>query len=349
MAIASQLPTDYKITIVGKHLPGDPQDFDFASQWAGACWVGVPDSAPRDQQLQLDAYAGLWRIASEHPESGLRISDVTEIMEEGMHGSPDAMWFGSKIPGFRLLTPRELPSAAAWGMTYKSIIISPPVFIKWLRARLEARGVAFRRMSVESLHQLKDLGHDILINAAGAGSKRLTDVSDSTLVPFRLQSLVIEKEYDQGFIYRGRDGYYFNIFGRPDGTCYIGGIKDFGNDDRTVYDAQRQTVCFAVEIKGPYSNLPSQILSRGHKLRPDILPSDKEEDFNVLYDIGSTYMFRQQKDGGARVEKEIINGQKIVHAYGQEAGGFSYSFGVARAASALVAEFAYEIPVSSRL
>lgn len=227
MAIASQLPTDYKITIVGKHLPGDPQTFEFASQWAGACWVGVPDSSPRDQRMQLDAFAGLWKIASEHPESGLRISDVTEVVEDGMHGTPDAMWFASKIPGFRFLARHELPDTAAWGMTYKSVIISPPVFIRWLRARLEARGVEFRRMSVESLEELKGIGHDVLVNAAGAGSRHLTDVSDATLIPFRMQSIVIEKQYDQGFIYRGRDGFYFNIFGRPDGTCCLGGIKDW--------------------------------------------------------------------------------------------------------------------------
>lgn len=122
MTIASQLPTDHKIIIVAKHLPGDQDTFDYASPWAGACWVGVPDSSPRDQQLQLDAYVGLWRIASEHPDSGLRISEVTEVME---YGSPDAIWFKGRIPGFRFLTAGELPPAATWGMKYTSIIISP--------------------------------------------------------------------------------------------------------------------------------------------------------------------------------------------------------------------------------
>lgn len=238
MAIASQLPTDHNITIVAKHLPGDPEDLDFASNWAGACWVGVPDSSPHDRKLQLDSYAGLWKVASEHPDSGLRISDVTEIME---HGSPDSIWFQSKIPGFRFLTQRELPAAATWGMTYKSVIISPPVFLKWMRARLEARGVEFKRMMIRGLDDLKGLGHHVLVNASGASSKHLLGVSDSTLVHCRLQSIVMEKKWDQGFIYRGRDGYYFNIFGRPDGTCYVGGFKDYSDDDRTVYDSQRQT------------------------------------------------------------------------------------------------------------
>lgn len=82
---------------------------------------------------------------------------------------------------------------------------------------------------------------------------------------------------------------------------------------------------------------------------PDVLPSDKQEDYKLLYDIGTTFMFRQQKDGGTRVEAEVSNGQKIVHAYGQEAGAFTYSFGVARAASELVVKYAYELPVLSHL
>lgn len=82
---------------------------------------------------------------------------------------------------------------------------------------------------------------------------------------------------------------------------------------------------------------------------PEVLPSDKPEDYKLLYDIATTYMFRPRDDGGTRVEKELVNGQKVVHAYGQEAGGYSLSFGVARAASALVTEYAYELPLSSHL
>ncbi|KAJ3529640.1 hypothetical protein NM208_g9670 [Fusarium decemcellulare] len=347
MTIASQLPTDYKITIVGRHLPGDPDDFDFASPWAGACWVGVPDSSPRDQKLQLDSYAGLWKIASEHPDSGLRISEVTEIME---HGSPDAIWFRTRIPGFRFLSPHELPARATWGMTYKSIIISPPVFLRWMKARLEARGVSFKRMNIQNLDELKGFGHDILINASGASSKHLPGVADKTLIPCRLQSIVIEKKWDKGFIYRGRDGFYFNIFGRPDGTCYVGGFKDFGHDDRTIYDSQRQTVQFLLlHLDCLGLILVLQILSRGHEVLPDVMPSDQPQDYKILYDIATSYTLRPQKDGGTRVEKEVINGQRVVHAYGQEAGGFTYSFGIARAVNELVAQYAYEMPTSSHL
>lgn len=79
------------------------------------------------------------------------------------------------------------------------------------------------------------------------------------------------------------------------------------------------------------------------------MTSEKPEDYKILYDIATSYMFRPQKHGGTRAEKEIVNGQKVVHAYGQEAGGFTYSFGLARAATELVAQYVYELPASSHL
>ncbi|KAF5572425.1 FAD dependent oxidoreductase [Fusarium pseudocircinatum] len=332
LTIASQLPIDYRVTIVGQHLPDDPVDFDYASQWGGACWVGVPNSSPRDQKLQLDAYSGLYRIASEHTDSGLKISEVKEVIEQGVHASPEEIWWQDKIPGFRFLKPDELPERAEWGMIYPSIIISPQVFLKWLKARLAARGVQFKRMAIRDLHELRHLGHDILINASGANARFLPSISEKSLVPIRLQSVVIERDWGEGFIYRGRDGFYFNIFGRPDGTCYVGGVKDFGSDDRTIYDEQRQT-----------------ILTRGSQVLSKIFPSDKLDDYKVLYDIATTYHYRPQELGGTRVEKEIVDGQRVIHAYGQEAGGFSYSFGVARIVAELVSDCVFEFPLFSRL
>lgn len=121
-----------------------------------------------------------------------------------------------------------------------------------MRARLEARGVEFKRMTVQSLDDLKGFGHDVLVNASGASSKQLPGVADKSLVPVRLQSIVMEKDWEKGFIYRGRDGYYFNMFGRPDGTCYVGGFKDVGVEDRTIYDHQRQTVSSSTSFRSLY-------------------------------------------------------------------------------------------------
>lgn len=129
-------------------------------------------------------------------------------------------------------------------MTYRSIMISPPVFLKCVRTTLDYRGIEFRRMSVENLDDLNGLGHDVLINVSGSRAKHMAPIAGSSLVPFRLQSF---------------------------------------------------------------------------------------------------------EGGGAKAERETVNGQTVVHAYVQEAGGYIYSFGMAGAASELVAQCVYELPVASHL
>ncbi|KAL3480897.1 nucleotide-binding domain-containing protein [Aspergillus californicus] len=326
MTIASQLPTDYAITIIGDILPGDVLTKEWASPWAGACWVGVHWSNEREQKIQLESLAGLWRLAKEHPESGLRVTTMTEILE---YGSPEDIWYRTKVPEFRLLDQDELPPKAVFGMSYSTVCISPPVFLPWMRSRLEARRVKFQRAKVDALQDLNYLGHDVLVNATGAQSRHLRDVAEKSMVPYLLQSILIRSSYSECFIYRGNDGYYFNMFGRGDGTAYVGGIKDLGNDDRSAYDEDR-----------------SLILSRGHELLPLILPSPNPSDYRIVYDIGNTYYFRPQQSGGSRVETEVKDNQTIIHAYGQEAGGYCYSFGVGREVAGLVADHIYELPRS---
>lgn len=53
--------------------------------------------------------------------------------------------------------------------------------------------------------------------------------------------------------------------------------------------------------------------------------------------------------GGVRCEKEVLGGQRVIHAYGQNAGGYVYSFGLARAVINLVDEFLFEIPQVAKL
>lgn len=164
---------------------------------------------------------------------------MCEIME---YGSPDDIWYARLLPGYGLLKQEELPPRAVFGVTYQTVVISPPVFLPWLRSRLEARGVQFQRAKVESLADLRHLKHHILINATGAQSRNLQDVADKSLVSYWLQSIIIKSDFHGAYIYRGKNGFYFNMFGRGDGTAYIGGIKDMGSAARDISEADRHIV-----------------------------------------------------------------------------------------------------------
>lgn len=241
MAIASQLPTEHEITIVGKHLPGDDMDPEYTSQWAGAIWLGVHDSSPRERQMQLDGLSALWSIAASHPESSARRITMREVMD---YGSIEDVWYRDHVHGFRTMSQSELPEGAKFGMEWETVVITPMVFLPFLRARLEQRGVVFKRLTVRSLADLKGLGHDILVNASGIGSAELQDVRELKIIPMKQQNIRIKKPgYDRLYIRRGKNGeYYSTAFSRADGTIYIGGIKSPGVRDFSVNEDHRKIV-----------------------------------------------------------------------------------------------------------
>lgn len=84
-----------------------------------------------------------------------------------------------------------------------------------------------------------------------------------------------------------------------------------------------------------------QIFRRIHEGIPSAFPSPDAADFTVVRDIVG---IRPQREGGVRLEKELIEGQKIIHAYGVEGGGYIFSWGLAKEVSRLVFEYELESP-----
>ncbi|PGH15176.1 hypothetical protein AJ79_02541 [Helicocarpus griseus UAMH5409] len=328
MSIASQLPKDSDITILGEFLPGDPMDQRYVSQWAGAIWLGVHTSTPREQKMQLGSFSELWRIAERYPESGARTIEMTEIND---YGDKEQVWYQGKVPGFRFLEHHELPRGAKFGMKYQTIVITPPTFICWLRSRLEEQGVKFKRTFVRSLRDLKGMGHDVLINATGFGSVKLLDVEEKRIVPVRQQNIRIRNDqYNRLYIRRGGDGYYSTAFARGDGTVYIGGIKTEGESNFDAIVEQRNI-----------------IMRQQHENQPSVFPSPNPLDYDFITDHVGVFPMIRAENGGVRVEKQRLNGQNIVHAYGQEAGGYTFSFGLARQVAQYVNDYLAELPAAT--
>lgn len=102
LAIASQLPRRHSITVIARDLPGDNSDDDddyslnWASPWAGAVWSGMDGAAPREQKMQLEAFAQLWRLAAEHPESSVKRVEMHDVLDAKR---PEEMWYFGKMPG----------------------------------------------------------------------------------------------------------------------------------------------------------------------------------------------------------------------------------------------------------
>ncbi|KAH7268912.1 hypothetical protein B0J15DRAFT_233604 [Fusarium solani] len=330
MVIAASLPKEYDVTIVAEHMPGDYDTKDWASPWAGAIWVGVHDSRPLEQKMQLEGFAGLWKLAEKHPESSARQIEMTEIMDRG---SKSDVWYADKLPGFRFLSEDELPAGAIYGMKYWTVVLTPQIFLIWLYQRLQARGVKFLRTKVMSLSDLKGLGHDVLINASGFGAQTLSDVREQNMKSWRLQCVVAKNEtYDRLFIRRGLNGYYSTAFSRMDGTVYVGGVLTEGSQDVNISEEHRATIC-----------------RRAHENNPDLFPSPDPQDWPILYDHVGIYPTMDNEIAGVRCEREKVGRQNVIHAYGQNAGGYVYSFGLARSVVNLVNETILEVPSGSKL
>ncbi|KAH7356366.1 hypothetical protein BKA66DRAFT_538938 [Pyrenochaeta sp. MPI-SDFR-AT-0127] len=327
MTIASMLPRHYDITIVGEHLPGDDTK-EWSSPWAGAIWIGVHNSQPREQQMQLRGLAGLWRLAETNPESSLRKMEMREIMDMG---TKEDVWYAGKVPDFRFLEPNELPKGALYGMTYKTVMLQPKKFLPWMKARLEDRGVKFVRTCVNSLGDLGGMGHDVLVNASGFGAEKLADVREADFVPNTMQVVVVKAPLNFNSLFvRRKPGAYSTAFARGDGTVWVGGILEQSRE-LAVAEEGRATIC-----------------RNAHENNPDLFPSPKLEDWDILFDQKGRYP-TMRPEVGVRCEKSLVGKQRVVHAYGPHAGGYVYSFGLARDVVNLVDEYVGELPKTAKL
>ncbi|RDW64636.1 hypothetical protein BP6252_10287 [Coleophoma cylindrospora] len=323
MAVASQLPKNYQVTIVARDLPGDPESLAWSSPWAGAVWMGMADSSPADQKMQLEAFAFWWKLAASNPESSVRRIEMIDLIDGGRL---EDIWYRDHMPDFRVLSPDEMPEDATFGISYQSIVLQPMIFLPWLRKRLEANGVVFQRQTVTSLRELAHTQQDVIVNCTGVGSRHLTDVHDAAMEPVRGQTVLVKSGYNKLFIRRGKVDYTYAL-SRLDGTVILGGIKQHNNVATSVDTELRRDIFRRIA-----ANIPAAF------------PSSSPDAFEVVRDIVG---IRPQRSSGTRVESEVLpGGVKVVHAYGPPGGAYIWSMGMARRAVELVHDFVLATPVA---
>lgn len=240
MAIASLLSRNHEVTIIAKNLPGDELTQDWASPWAGAVFLGLDGSNPREQKMQLDSFAVLWSLAVSNPESSVKRIEMEDFHDDK---TIDQIWYKGKMPEFRVMKANELPKGVKLGMSYKTVVLTPKIFLPWLRQRLEDSGVTFKRKHLSSLSEAKSQGQDILVNATGYGPKFLEDIRDQDVQLVRGQTLHVKSNYNKIYMRHGKD--YTYVIPRLDGTCILGGIKQYGQTDTKVdMDIQEDVSCW---------------------------------------------------------------------------------------------------------
>ncbi|KAG5788110.1 hypothetical protein H9Q69_012828 [Fusarium xylarioides] len=308
----------YSVTIVARDLPGDDSSQQWASPWAGAGILPHPDYKGHD--LQTESFKFYWALAHRDPTSGVQVVDVTEYYDD--RDDDSTIWYKRMAPKYRRLPSEDLPPNAKIGFKYQSIAVNPAVFLPWIKAVLDKKGVRFIRAEVKSIEEARSiLGTKIIVNASGLGAFHLA--SDEKVVAVRGQTMLIESDSHEMVMFQGSH-YTYQIPRMYSDGVIVGGVSQPGNMDQKVDPEVR-----------------SDILRR-MKLVANDLYQDVDLKRHVMKDLVG---FRPSREGGYRLERE----DDVIHAYGFNTLGYTYSYGVALKVRDLIRSATEEEAVWSKL
>ncbi len=248
---------------------------------AAALWYPY-HALPQDRVTAWAAssYAVFGELASE--DTGVQMLPGTEVLARR---TPDP-WWAEAVPDLTRATP--LPGYAdAWSFT--APVIDMPVYLAWLRTRLEERGVTVTRMSLPALPRTDD----VVVNCAGLGSRLLA--GDSDVHPVRGQVVLLSGvELDRWWLDSGGPTY---VVPRAN-SVVVGGTDQAGDWSRT-----------------PSPETATEILHRATGLVPELAGGTVVGHRVGLRPVRST----------VRLEAE----GRVVHCYGQGGAGVTLSWGCA--------------------
>ncbi|RPB01422.1 FAD dependent oxidoreductase [Choiromyces venosus 120613-1] len=326
----------HSVAVVAKHMPGD-YDVEYTSPWAGANYLPVSSPNTREATWDRITFQELHRLTAQVPESGIHFQDAVIYRREKDAKSVTAdwfkellnekPWFADLVPEFRTIPKSELPDGVDFGNRWRSMCVNTAIYLPYLLSQCLKRGVSFRRGTLEHIREAVNLHQnstaDIVVNCTGLGSRSLAGVTDQNLIPARGQIVLV----------RNTAPFMICVSGTDDG------------DDEAMYMMTRAagggTVLGGTYQKGDWNGVPDmataeRIMKRAVQWCPELVKEGEGvEGLDVIrHGVG----LRPLRIGGARVEREVIGGVRVVHNYG--AGGFGYqaSYGMAEEAVSLVEE-----------
>ncbi|KAL8792731.1 MAG: hypothetical protein Q9195_004706 [Heterodermia aff. obscurata] len=237
-------------------------------------------------------------------------------------------WWSPHVTSFAPLPHSALPAntAIASGVSFTTVTVDVPTHLSALLSRFRSAGGKLIRATLPTkdsflaaLNFASELVHDDIyafVNATGLGARAL--VPDAKIYPTRGQTVLVRGEADKVSTFEGIGLIRYVIPRKGSGTSVLGGTKQAGNWDTK-----------------PNDQTTREILEGCKVLAPELLGEDGE--FEVLkVQVG----LRPSREGGARVEREMVRGRwRVVHAYGHSGAGYQNSVGVARKVLGLVGEF----------
>ncbi|WKT52873.1 hypothetical protein QSH57_003435 [Fusarium oxysporum f. sp. vasinfectum] len=258
----------------------------------------TPDYKGHD--LQTESFKFYWALAHRDPTSGVQVVDVTEYYDD--RDDDSTIWYKRMAPKYRRLPSKDLPANAKIGFKYQSMTVNPAVFLPWIKAVLDKKGVRFIRAEVKTIEEARSiLQIKRIVNASGLGAFHLAN--DNKVVAVRGQTMLVESDSHEMVMFQGSH-YTYQIPRMYSGGVIVGGVSQPGNMDQKVDPEVR-----------------SDILRR-MKLVMNDQYQGVDLDKHVMKDLVG---FRPSREGGYRLERE----DDVIHAYGFNTLGYTYSYGVA--------------------
>ena len=274
----------HRVDVVARDLP-----LETTSTVAAALWypyLALPqDLVTAWAATSYETYAEL-----AGGDTGVRMLAGTEVLRES---SPDP-WWRSAVPDLRRVAP---PEGYADAGEFESPVADMPVYLSWLRDRLEDLGGTVTRAALEALPHPGDA---IVVNCAGLGAHGL--VPDASVRPVRGQVVVLaDCEVDRWWLDGAVPTY---VVPRGD-TVVIGGTEESGDWHRS-----------------PRGETAADIVARASALVPAVAGARI-----VAHRVG----LRPARPA-VRLEQE----GRVVHCYGHGGAGMTLSWGCAADVAALV-------------
>ncbi|PIA94504.1 D-amino-acid oxidase [Cercospora beticola] len=350
----------YKVTIVAAHVPGD-ESIEYTSPWAGAHWrthatTSEPELCDWDIQTFKEWNSLLEAEAKDPnlPKSGIKMQDSIHYWDGPI---AEDLWWKEHVEGYRELEkedewmrevndgrPKNAPEVkfAAFSRAHS---LDAPGHLVYLQERARRAGALIfqsklpvdggLKKALEAAEGIsKAIGRgsvDVFVNCTGLGAKKLC--GDEALFPIRGQTVLVKGEakatrtrYHSGVTGKGDTSY---CIPRPGtGTTILGGTKEVGNWSSEPDEA-----------------VTKRILERCSWMVPELLTGpDGSFEF-----ISTQCGLRPGRQGGPRVEREVVGGRRIVHSYGHAGAGCQNSVGSARKVMKLVEESLGQVGRRSRL
>ena len=276
---------------------------DTVSDVAAAIWYPfLTAPADRADGWGVVTYAELERLAEQESESGVRMRDGKEYLREAV----DPPGWSEDIAAFRILDDSEIPEGYVFGWQFRAPVIEMPLYMPWLRSRVEILGGSFVQSFVEDLNEVSG---EVVVNCVGLGARELCD--DEEVRPARGQVIFIDQDPGIG---------HFDQ--QPESLTYT-----IPRGDVTVLGGTAQVDDWGMDIRPEDNDL---ILSKVEALWPQL-------DRSKI--VGGTVGLRPSRSE-VRLEIEYIGDRKVVHNYGHGGAGVTLSWGCAEEVVNLVSQSA---------